>query len=371
MELTLWMSLGLAALFVPFGLGSSEDTGDPQEPEEPEGINIGPDFTRDEAGTVTGTEGDDLLTYQDYVASTEDGHSGDVNDYEELIEEITAGAGNDTIDLMRDDVLLHLYWADGDESVYGGAGDDVIHLPSPAGAEIFGGAGRDDLLVGPNPSDPVSVFGGAGSDTLDGTLMDNGYLYGDGGNDVFSLSNPASLGTGYVKIAYGDAGDDSLTVDATGSFSMDVVGTGGPTDYHDFYGGEGRDSLVVTLHEGLLDDDTVLETGSQFGDAMEWLVEGDAVPLTSIEFADFVKGEDRITLNVSSVNDNFDLAEIRMEEQVGKDGAAETVITASYTSDTFLTREVSVSVRALGQSWEDIEVPGVDPAILAPVVRLS
>ena len=95
------------------------------------------------------------------------------------------------------------------------------------------------------------------------------------------------------------------------------------------------------------------------------------MPLTSIEFADFVKGEDRITLNVSSVNDNFDLAEIRMEEQVGKDGAAETVITASYTSDTFLTREVSVSVRALGLSWEDIEVPGVDPAILAPVVRLS
>ena len=54
--------------------------------------------------------------------------------------------------------------------------------------------------------------------------MENGYLYGDGGNDMFSLSNPASAGAGYVKIAYGGAGDDSLTVDATGSFSMDVVG---------------------------------------------------------------------------------------------------------------------------------------------------
>ena len=100
----------------------------------------------------------------------------------------------------------------------------------------------------------------------------------------------------------------------------------------------------------MLDDDTVLETGSQFGDAMEWLVEGDAVRLPSIEFADFMQGEDRITLNVRSVNDSFDLAEIWMEEQVGKDGAAETVITASYASDTFLTREVSVSVRALGLS---------------------
>ena len=368
MDLILLMSLGLAALLVPFAAGHSEDSGEPQEPEV---TKIGADFTRDEAGTVTGTDGDDLLTYQDYVASTEDGPSGDVNDHETLIEDITAGAGNDTINLMRDDGQQELFWADGDEQVYGGAGDDVIHLPSPSGVEIYGGAGRDDILVGPNPSLPVSIFGGLGSDTLDGTLMDNGYLYGDGGDDTLRLSHAPDSGAAYVKIAYGGAGDDVLTVDATGSFSMDVVGTGGTSPYHDFHGGEGRDSLVVTLHEGLLDDDTVLENGSQFGDAMEWLVEGDAVRLTSIEFADFVKGEDRVTLNVNSVNDNFDLAEIRMEEQLGKDGAAETVITASYTSETFLTREVSVSVKAVGLSWEDIDVPGVDPALLVPVVRLS
>ncbi|MBL8563678.1 MAG: calcium-binding protein [Gemmobacter sp.] len=368
MELILLMSLGLAAFFMPFGSDTSEDSGEPQEPEEPESVPIGPDFIRDDAGDVTGTQGDDGLSYEDYLAAVE---AGEWHDPEELIEVITAGAGNDTINLMPDDGLEQLLWADGDESVYGGAGDDVIHLPSVIGVEIFGGAGRDDLLVGSNPSDPVSVFGGAGSDRLDGTLMDNGYLYGDGGNDLFSLSDPASIGTGYVKIAYGGAGDDSLTVDATGSFSMDVVGIGGSTDYHDFYGGAGRDSLEVTLHEGLLDDDTVLENGSQFGDAMEWLVEGDAVRLQTIEFADFVKGEDRITLNVRSVNDNFDLAEIRMEEQLGEDGAAETVITASYASDTFLTREVSFSVRAVGLSWEDIDVPGVDPVLLAPVVRLS
>lgn len=377
MELLLLVSFGLAALLVPFASGHSDDGSEAQEPEV---THIGSDFTRDEAGTVTGTQGDDLLTYQDYLASTEEDQAGDVNDHEELIEEITAGAGNDTIDLMRDDGLDELIWANGDESVYGGAGDDVIHLPSPGGVEIYGGAGRDDILVGPNPSLPVSIFGGLGSDTLDGSVMDNGYLHGEGGNDVFRLGHPADLGTGYVRIAYGGAGQDRLSVDATTSFSPEVLEGGGPTDMHDFYGGEGRDSLSVTIHEGLLDDDTILENGKRFDEYLESYLQGqedsetedgDVVRLSSIEFEDFVKGEDRITLNVSSVNDNFDLAEIRMEERLGDDGTAETVITASYESETFLTREVSFSVKAVGLTWEDIGMKGVDPALLSPVVRLA
>ncbi len=368
MELILLMSLGLAALLGPFGSDHSEEA---SEPQEPEGDRIGPDFIRDDAGNVTGTQGDDRLTYQDYLAHVE---AGDAEAPEGLIKVITAGAGNDTIDLMRDDGLEALLWADGDEQVYGGAGDDVIHLSSPFGVEIYGGAGRDDILVGSNPSDPVSVFGGSGHDTLDGTLMDNGSLHGDGGDDTFRLSHAADFGAGYGKMVYGGAGADSLAVDASISLTAAVMGQGGSTGYHDFHGGEGRDSLVVSVNEGLFDDDLVLENGLRFDDYVAASQEGDEtgiVRIQSIEFADFVKGEDRIALNVTSVNDNFDLAEIRMEERLGDDGAAETVITASYTSDTFLTREVSFSVKAAGLNWEDVGLPGIDPAILAPVVRLS
>lgn len=374
MELILLMSLGLAALLVPLGSDRSDDSSDPQDPEEPESVKIGSDFTRDDAGNVTGTQGADRLTYQDYLASIEAGHAGAGNDPEGLIEGITAGAGNDTIDLMRDESQEELLWADGDEQVHGGSGDDVIRLSSPYGVEIYGGAGRDDILVGSNPSDPVSVFGGSGHDTLDGTLMDNGYLHGDGGDDTFQLSHAADFGAGYAKIDYGGAGDDVLNVDASIRPAAVVMGGTGSTGNHDFHGGEGRDSLVVTVNEGLFDDDLVLENGQRMDDYVQASQESDEpgiVRIQSIEFADFVKGQDRITLNVSSVNDNFDLSEIRMEEQSGDDGEAKTVITASYVSDTFLTREVSVTVRAVGLNWEDIEMRGYDPTCLAPVVRLS
>ncbi|MEH7826549.1 hypothetical protein [Gemmobacter denitrificans] len=362
MELLLLMSMGLAALLVPFASGSSDDDDGPQEPEGPESAAIGDGFLRDEDGLVTGTDGDDSLTYQDFIASLEQGSSGDVTSSEDLIDDIRAGAGNDTIDLLSSEGEEELYWAEPGDRVFGGAGDDVLHLPNPYGLEVYGGAGRDDILVGANPSVPVSVYGGQGDDTLDGTQMENGSLYGGEGDDELSLDLPPNGGTGYVKIAHGDAGDDTLHVDLTTIFSED--GAGVPFSSHfDFHGGAGRDTLEVTVHEGLIDEGSFEEllTGDN----------NDIVRVSTIDFEDFVRGEDRVILNVSSVNDSFDLAEIRMEEQLRNSGEAVTVITASYTSDTLLTREVTFSLNAVGLTWDDIEIEGADPSLLAPIVRLS
>lgn len=117
--------------------------------------------------------------------------------------------GNDTV-----------YAGAGDDSVYGGVGNDLLYLDGgndlasggKGSDQIFGGAGNDSIL-GNNGDD--FLYGGLGSDSL----------YGGDGNDVLRAGVPQNS---WFDVLDGGAGNDRLIV----------------TDRSHLYGGAGKDVFV-------------------------------------------------------------------------------------------------------------------------------
>ena len=132
-----------------------------------------------------------------------------------------------------------LYGRAGDDTVAGGLGDDLI----------FGDEGEDVLRGDLNSRDPGgtvggddTIYGGAGNDRIGGKAGDDS-LYGEAGDDQI----------------YGDDGDDLLR----GGLGNDtLVGD-------DFSGGNGSDTFVLALGEGM---DTILDF--KVGDDLIALADG-------------------------------------------------------------------------------------------------
>jgi Ca2+-binding RTX toxin-like protein len=118
--------------------------------------------------------------------------------------------------------------AEGDDTVFAGAGDDSLSVDGDAnGAVLNGEEGNDRLRDG---GVNVQLNGGAGNDSFfggdaEGTVMDGGE-----GDDAFYLA-----GGGDTQ-ANGGAGNDIFEADTTG---VDVVLSGGDGDDDFYVGGEG------------------------------------------------------------------------------------------------------------------------------------
>jgi len=193
---------------------------------------------------VTGGAGNDTLV-GDALANNLQGGSGNGNDV------ITGGGGNDTATggAGNDTFVASLVvGGDGNDTYTGGAGTDTYDLSgttagatvnlSLAGAQLIStDAGTDTLATIEN------VIGGQGSDTLTGTAAAN-TLEGRGGSD-------ALFGGGGIDRLDGGAGNDSLTGGAANDVFVFSNSPGSDIDTildFDATPSGGQDSIDITAY---------------------------------------------------------------------------------------------------------------------------
>jgi streptogramin lyase len=144
--------------------------------------------------------------------------------------------GNDTI--VVNGTLTQsatLFGGNGNDFLYGGAGDD--QLEGDAGNDHLFGGGGDDELCGDDGND--FLFGGLGNDTLFGETGKD-QLFGEAGNDVLLGGDNNDFlfgGTGNDQL-FGQAGNDQLF----GENGNDIIVGGDGNDK--LFGGNGRDLLI-------------------------------------------------------------------------------------------------------------------------------
>ena len=359
MELLLLLGFGLAALAGGFSSSSSSeaeelDPIDPENPDdnEPTGVEIGTGFTlsplpNSSSFQLIGSDGDDVLLPTDRNGS------------ENYISRISAGAGNDVIDLVIEDESYGDY--------------NSFQVP------VDGGAGNDAIRVVSPPTDEIRVEGGDGDDTIVAVGQAwNARFYGGAGNDDMTMFGQEDSGAGYTIHADGGVGDDTLRADATDV--LDEPFGDGFDNIYTFNGGEGRDVLQFSVAEGTYGDSDEIPQGHSgiiFGGDLPTYAElyidrshtGETFSIEStILFEDFTVGEDRLALSVESVNDEFNLASIRMEVDAE---VSATAVIVRYESDTSLDREVTVWLGAIGVTWDDVDLVGADRSILVPLTLAS
>lgn len=110
--------------------------------------------------------------------------------------------------------------ASGDDLLFGGTGNDTLNGGNGSD-KLYGGTGND-ILDGGNDSD--ELFGGEGKDILIGgyTSASVDRLSGEGGADIFRLSDRTSKGQ-HVDIVDFEEGIDKIDLSAYGISSLDQV----------------------------------------------------------------------------------------------------------------------------------------------------
>ena len=242
-------------------------------------------FGTPEDDRITGDQGQDQLR----------GAGGD--------DHLSGGSGPDA--LYGDQGDDRIFGDSGDDVVRGGRGEDTIH--GGTGIDVlFGDRDNDDLTGG--EGDDV-LFGGLGDDTFHGDagrdIIDGGpgtdtVDYGDspvgglpGDYDlVVSLISPDSEQGGHAE------GDILLNVEnVLGSPGDDlIVGNSAQVNYLD---GRGGDDRLVLPHGGTMvggaGEDTFVFAHEEF---------------TIGEIRDFTKGEDKIALEFSFFDEDFNYVEV-------------------------------------------------------------
>jgi Ca2+-binding RTX toxin-like protein len=207
------------------------------------------------ADSLQGGAGTDRVTYSDQTANLSIYLTGQscaggeaAGDTLNAIENVTAGAGNDSVTGNADPNLIDglggndtLLGGGGNDTLRGGDGDDV--LVGGAGADsIQGGAGTDRVSYSDQTANLVIYLtgsansgGGAAGDTLNS--IEN--LTGGQGNDVLYGNDGANLVDGFLgnDTVYGYAGNDILR----GGDGNDVLVGGAGAD--SLQGGSGTDRV--------------------------------------------------------------------------------------------------------------------------------
>lgn len=151
--------------------------------------------------------------------------------------------------VIATDGIQHIFGNVGEDTLVGGAGDDIIQ--GSDGADFFEGNGGNDTMIGGAGED--EFYGGTGNDVLQG---EDGHdlLFGDAGDDTLIGGAGDDIlmgGEGNDGISAG-AGDDLLTGDA----GDDALMAGDGNDVLD--GGAGNDVL-----EGEAGDDALMGGSGQ------------------------------------------------------------------------------------------------------------
>ena len=162
---------------------------------------------------------------------------------------VNAGGGNDFVNIIANapgGIRASIDGGDGsdvivanfDASVWGGAGDDEIHLGDALNAEIYGEGGSDAIYVSGYSFNAV-IDGGAESDYIDASANLYGVAIGGGsGDDVI-------YGSDYDDTIYGDSGADMIV--ALNGNDMIITSGDGAIDWID--GGDGNDTLHGDVKE--------------------------------------------------------------------------------------------------------------------------
>lgn len=345
------MGLGvLLALFSLALLGTAFiDSGGSGGSEDDEPSN--PDLEIDDEGNLYGTQGDDVITFDDIVEA--DNPSG-----------ILAGAGDDVVDLRVPE-----NWADenpdlnvneylGLSVVDLGSGNDFFAPPrgvTDTGAQIFGGEG-DDTILAPSAFE-TEIFGGEGNDTIDVIGSTSTTVEGGDGDDYISTPWGHPSGFGSTAFAYGGEGDDTLHVFALTEFEERADYSGR------ILGGAGTDHFIVELNEGP-EFDADLGSLSDFNADFEFLEneDGTALRSTALALPDFHPQTETLQLNLTPEGDQFEVGSVHMEA----DGIVVTYIPLEY-QDELLPREIAIRMDTTGLTWDQITLVGADNAVLSPV----
>jgi len=162
--------------------------------------------------TVTGSADDDLI----YGNQGDDRVAAGTGAGAWGRDTVFGGQGQDALDWSSSSVGAFIYGNMGEDTLTGGAGDDVL----------YGGQGQDRIAVGAGDN---LAYGNLGDDTiLGGPGRDT--LFGGQGQDVITAAGTAAA-------IYGNLGDDLLR-----------AGAGADT----LYGGQGADTLVAGAGTALL-----------------------------------------------------------------------------------------------------------------------
>lgn len=193
-------------------------------------------------------------------------------------DDVIRGLGGNDL-LVGDKTVIQENETGGDDTIYGGDGDDAI---------IGDAALLGDLCV------PACLFGPG---QIDGPIGGNDTLYGEGGNDaMFGDALEAILG-GYGGDDYMDGGDGDDIIIGDAGFFIGDLGVGGNDT---LIGGDGDDWIIgdtlEEIEDGSSGGDDILNGGAGddtlMGDAE--LVDGDAGQDTFVYDADSDFGDDTI-----------------------------------------------------------------------------
>ena len=176
-------------------------------------------------GMRTVTEHDQLYKGLDALLPAQITYDSILVDRTALLDEtgfqrITAGDGDDVIDVSLETTSFTLSGNDGTDTIFGSSAGDMID-----GGDNPGGA-PNEILEGFAGND--TIHGGAGPDSIDGGAGDDS-LFGDDGNDFIHGDDPllpTPVGNDYID---GGNGDDLITGDR-GDGSLDTTASGGGND---------------------------------------------------------------------------------------------------------------------------------------------
>ncbi len=169
-------------------------------------------FTVDLAGIITGSDGNDLVSFTGNGLTMNAGAG---------VDNITGSVGMDTLNGEAD--ADQLFGMDGNDTIAGGGDNDTIW--GGAGEDTLNGNQGNDFINGGTEKD--KLFGNAGDDELRGSAGDDTLsgnsgadaLYGGGGRDILLVD-------GDDTVIDGGAGYDRVIVTApTQSLSLDLAAT--------------------------------------------------------------------------------------------------------------------------------------------------
>jgi Ca2+-binding RTX toxin-like protein len=170
----------------------------------------------------------DGITYNDVAYISVDAKNGDdtinlisADGEGSIAAGISAGAGNDSITINFDG------------GVWGGGGDDTMHLTDSYRGQALGDDGNDQIYIVGACVD-AEVNGGEGDDLIDCSAASCGLIIkGGNGNDTI-------YGSEYNDQIWGDAGDDVLNGNGGNDYFYARDGSSDTID-----GGAGNDILVA------------------------------------------------------------------------------------------------------------------------------
>ncbi len=178
--------------------------------------------------TINGGDGDDIIT-GDQDSRVASATSETFDETADGADVIFGGAGNDEIHVGSwadgDDGFMNTHIGTGADFASGGDGNDI--LIGDSGADTLRGDAGDDTIKAGSGADFID--GGAGDDNLDGANGSD-IIYGGAGNDI-------AIGGAGGDTLVGQDGDDVLTGGASG----DMLFGGDGDDF--FNGGFGNDQI--------------------------------------------------------------------------------------------------------------------------------